>query len=62
VQIDMLPLLEKVLLFWTVKLPGQPPEKFRHWKKPLCIQRRASVHDRYARKNLLQLLPKRQAQ
>jgi hypothetical protein len=57
----MLPLLAKVLLFWTLELSGQPPEEL-HRAKVACIQDRVSVRYQYTLKNLQQLSPKRQAQ
>jgi hypothetical protein len=58
----MLSLLAKVLLFWTLELSGRTLENFRHREKVAYIEGWVSVRRQYARKNLLQLLPKRQAQ
>jgi hypothetical protein len=58
----MLPLLAKVLLFWTLELSGRPLENFRDREKAAYIEGWVSVRRQYALKNLLQLSPKRQAQ
>jgi hypothetical protein len=60
VQIDMLPLLAKVLLFWTLELLCQPPEEL-HRAKVACIQDRVFVRYQHTLTNLQQLSPKRQA-